>query len=82
MCATCEVPLCTRPLLDEGGQAIPHHARWHSCQNLIEEHKICHAELKNGRDSRKRSRGGMEAEESIDVAGGDDDEVSADEIAV
>jgi hypothetical protein len=38
--------------------------------------------LKNGRDSRKRSRGGMEAEESIDVAGGDDDEVNADEIAV
>jgi hypothetical protein len=49
---------------------------------LIEEHKICHAELKNGRDSRKRSRGGVEAEESIDVAGGDDAEVYADEIAV
>lgn len=55
---------------------MPHHARWHSCQNLLEEHRACHAELTDGRNSRKRARvvvgggGGEEVEESLDAAGG------------
>jgi hypothetical protein len=58
MCSICEVPLCTRPLLDEGGNAISHHDRWHTCTDLIVEHRMCHAMLRNGRVSRKRARGG------------------------
>lgn len=60
MCATCEVPLCTRPLMDEDGSAMTHHTRWHNVRDLISEHKKCHDDLKNGRESRKRSRGGDE----------------------
>mmetsp|Transcript_19955 Transcript_19955/g.42818 ORF Transcript_19955/g.42818 Transcript_19955/m.42818 type:complete len:136 (+) Transcript_19955:704-1111(+) len=56
MCATCEVPLCTRPLMDEDGACLTHHARWHSAKDLMAEHKRCHAGLKNGRESRKRVR--------------------------
>lgn len=57
MCATCEVPLCTRPLMDEDGSCLTHHTRWHSARDLILEHQTCHEDLKNGRESRKRARG-------------------------
>ena len=56
MCSTCEVPLCTRPLVGEDDGAESHHARWHSVKNLLEEHKLCHQELKDGRESRKRTK--------------------------
>ena len=56
MCATCEVPLCTRPLMDEDGSSLTHHARWHNVRDLIAEHKTCHEDLKTGRESRKRAR--------------------------
>ena len=60
MCATCEVPLCTRPLMGEeaaeGGGVLSHHARWHTARDLVAEHLLVHASLKDGRESRKRSR--------------------------
>mmetsp|Transcript_25834 Transcript_25834/g.54605 ORF Transcript_25834/g.54605 Transcript_25834/m.54605 type:complete len:287 (+) Transcript_25834:97-957(+) len=56
MCSTCEVPLCTRPLMDEDGASMTHHARWHSVKDLLLEHKKVHDALKNGRESRKRAR--------------------------
>jgi len=54
MCATCEVPLCTRPLMDEDGSCLTHHTRWHSARDLVLEHKKCHEDLTRGRESRKR----------------------------
>lgn len=60
MCSTCEVPLCTRPLLDEEGASLSHHARWHVAQDLKADHDRIHAILKNGRESRKRARNEVE----------------------
>ncbi|KAL7516563.1 hypothetical protein ACHAWX_001564 [Stephanocyclus meneghinianus] len=59
MCATCEVPLCTRPLMGEEpssgeGGITTHHARWHTARDLVAEHLRVHASLKEGRESRKR----------------------------
>ena len=64
MCATCEVPLCTRPLMGEepeteGGGVLTHHARWHAARDLVAEHMKVHGLLKEGRESRKRSRDSM-----------------------
>lgn len=70
MCATCEVPLCTRPLMDEDGSSLTHHARWHGVKDLITAHKKCHEDLKNGRESRKRVR---EEAGGIDDGAGDED---------
>lgn len=67
MCAVCEVPLCTRPLMDEDPGALTHMMKWHSVRDLISEHKKCHDELKNGRETRKRARG--------DIDGPGDEEV-------
>ena len=70
MCATCEVPLC------EAGSSLTHHARWRSAKNLISEYKICHASLKNGKESRKRGRDSLEGRDSKN-ARGDEDTVEA-----
>lgn len=75
MCATCEVPLCTRPLMDEDGSALTHHTAWHTERDLVAEHKRCHDTLKNGRESRKRSRDIAEG----DVAADDTEELKAQE---
>jgi hypothetical protein len=62
MCAVCEVPLCTRPLMGEEsaeGGVTTHHARWHSARDLVAEHVRVHALLRDGRESRKRNRESM-----------------------
>ncbi|KAL3802529.1 hypothetical protein HJC23_012548 [Cyclotella cryptica] len=76
MCATCEVPLCTRPLMGEepssgeGGGITTHHARWHTARDLVAEHLKVHASLKEGRESRKRGREESLLEERDDGVGG------------
>ncbi|KAL7509958.1 hypothetical protein ACHAXN_006837 [Cyclotella atomus] len=75
MCATCEVPLCTRPLMneepDENGGVMTHHSRWHMARDLVAEHQRVHAALRDGRESRKRSREGAmimhHTEEGMDM---------------
>jgi hypothetical protein len=73
MCATCEVPLCTRPLMgeeaDETGGVMTHHSRWHMARDLVAEHAKVHAALKDGRENRKRSRESMmhHDEEGMDM---------------
>ena len=78
MCATCEVSLCTRPLIGEetgeGKGVSTHHARWHLARDLVSEHIKAHSALKDGRESRKRSR------ESISQAVGDYDEDTKDAV--
>jgi len=78
MCATCEVPLCTRPLMDEDGSSLTHHARWHSTRDLIAEHKKCHENLRDGRESRKRARESLGGE---DENGGAEVDEGGDEVA-
>jgi hypothetical protein len=64
MCATCEVPLCTRPLMGEeaaeGGGVLTHHARWHTARDLVAEHLKVHGNLRAGRENRKRCRESLE----------------------
>ena len=62
MCAICEVPLCTKPLVGEDPNTPSHFIMWHSEKDLIQTHKRCFAELKEGRESRKRAK--LENEQS------------------
>jgi hypothetical protein len=55
MCAVCEIPLCTKPLMGEAAaSSSTHFALWHSEKDLGPVHKRCFEELKSGRESRKR----------------------------
>ena len=62
--------------MDEDGSAQTHHARWHSVRDLASEHRRCHDELKNGRESRKRAKVG---EECPIIDGGEDLAVKPDQ---
>eukprot|EP00571_Detonula_confervacea_P012583 CAMPEP_0172311470 /NCGR_PEP_ID=MMETSP1058-20130122/14750_1 /TAXON_ID=83371 /ORGANISM="Detonula confervacea, Strain CCMP 353" /LENGTH=412 /DNA_ID=CAMNT_0013024643 /DNA_START=74 /DNA_END=1312 /DNA_ORIENTATION=+ len=73
MCATCKVPLCTRPLIGEDGSALTHHTLWHTARDLMAEHERCHEEMKNGRQSRKREREEDDVEENNDGTGDGDE---------
>ncbi|KAK1745938.1 hypothetical protein QTG54_003862 [Skeletonema marinoi] len=65
MCAVCEAPLCTKPLVGEDSSAPTHFALWHSEKDLIPTHKRCFGELKGGRESRKKAKLETEADVSL-----------------
>lgn len=65
MCAVCETPLCTKPLVGEDSSASTHFALWHSEKDLIPTHNRCYDELKGGRESRKKAK--LENDESLEL---------------
>lgn len=65
MCAVCETPLCTKPLVGEDPSAPTHFALWHSEKDLLPAHKRCHEELKGGRESRKKAK--LESDVPVNV---------------
>lgn len=62
MCATCLVPLCVD--IKNGDSETSCHARWHGCQDLVAVNATLNAALKERRESKKRARADMEAEEA------------------
>jgi hypothetical protein len=56
---------------DENGGVMTHHSRWHMARDLVAEHQRVHAALRDGRESRKRSREGAmimhHTEEGMDM---------------
>jgi len=78
MCATCEVPLCTRPLMGEEGGVMTHHARWHTARDLVAEHNSVHFSLKNGREQRKRDRDSMNSGGELVMEEEEEDDVKVD----
>lgn len=67
MCAVCEIPLCTKPLVGEDPSSTTHFALWHSEKDLLPTHKRCFDELKNGRESRKKAKLENDGSVGVDV---------------
>ena len=65
MCAVCETPLCTKPLVGEDPSVPTHFALWHSEKDLLPAHKRCFEELKGGRESRKKAK--LESDVPVNV---------------
>ncbi len=61
MCATCVVPLCVD--IVNGDAETSCHARWHACHDLISVNASLNQQLRERRESKKRSRTAIEAAE-------------------